>query len=190
MILEKSNTINIWRIIFTLGIVFFHYFEGTRPLGGYIYVEFFFIVSGYLIALKKNEKEVDFHSFMRHRFGAIYPSFIIAFISVYIIKVYFLKLHDSAFFRNLKESFLELSLVYMTGMIPAFRYCNPAWYLSVLLLGGGLIYFCLKYHEKVYKNILCISFVLLIYTYFYQTLGHVQTIYEYKFLVTTGIFLK
>ena len=54
--MEKTNSIKLWRIVFTYMILIYH-FDNAFPFsvemelaaGWYIAVEFFFIVSGYLL---------------------------------------------------------------------------------------------------------------------------------------------
>ena len=60
--MDKNNSIPFWRIIFTYMIVMFHFdttFPWMRELGlvtgWYLAVEFFFLVSGYLIYAKMDD---------------------------------------------------------------------------------------------------------------------------------------
>lgn len=48
-----------------------------------------------------------------------------------------------------------------------------AWYLTALLVAGFVIYFFLTYCETLYLNFIAPIGVLLIYFYYYRTVGHI-----------------
>ncbi len=90
----KNNSIIIWRILFTYLILIFHfdnkYCISTHfnlAIGWYIAVEFFFIVSGYLLYSGLDKLSVKCRNgwdYFVHRFGKIYPYYLCAFLFSFI----------------------------------------------------------------------------------------------------------
>ena len=83
-----ENSIYIWRIVFTVLIMVMHFnnvyskiYENPHITGGwYIAVEFFFIVSGYLLMVRAeaNGKEESALRYTARRFMKLYPEYLFA----------------------------------------------------------------------------------------------------------------
>ena len=76
--MEKNINIELWRFIFTILICLLHF--GTKInntvyfRGGYIAVEFFFILSGYLLMVKVNNNYSDNQlDFTLQKIKRLYP---------------------------------------------------------------------------------------------------------------------
>ncbi|MCD7867299.1 MAG: acyltransferase [Clostridiales bacterium] len=151
-----------------MNIIFFHinfrYFNLKYDLNDYISffrhgrigVEFFFVVTGYLLASTafkniKREQGISLGKstvhFMYRKWIAVFPCHIVAFVLTYIVRVVSEQL-------NLKEAILRLInglpnffLIQKTG-IYADNIIGLEWYLSVMLLSSFIIYpLCRKYYD-------------------------------------------
>ena len=88
----RNGTIDLMRILFTLCIVIHHAHQaGLRMNCGYIGVEFFFIVTGYLVMNKIADfdgEKFEVLPFLFHKLKAFYPEFICAHIIGLIVILY------------------------------------------------------------------------------------------------------
>ncbi len=89
-ITTRNPMIDLMKFCFCLLIMTFHI--GKRFKGGYIGVEFFFIVSGYLMAntmtrkyKTKNDVGKSTIHFILHKARSIYPYYVPAFILTFVI---------------------------------------------------------------------------------------------------------
>lgn len=168
--MEKNNSINLWRIIFTYLIVVFH-FDTTFPWmreaglvpGWYLAVEFFFLVSGYLIYAKSDEyiKRYDrAFRFTLHRYARIWPKYIAAFcltfLAIHILGKSSLSVPD-----DLWNSRYELVL--LQGLIArGWDWINPTlWYLSVMLVSGFIMFLGLRYLRSIFIKIIAPASIVL-----------------------------
>lgn len=63
----------------------------------------------------------------------------------------------------------------------------PTWYLSVLLIGGYVIYFMLLNYKKLFVELLCPSVVIVVFSWFYRTYGFLSH-GSLGSEITTGIY--
>lgn len=85
--IEKDNSIVVWRIFFTYVIMTFHFFN-AYSIGSSLYLatDFFFIVSGFLIAKDVEEgKYKNAFVFLKKRIKKYYPHYILSLIISYVV---------------------------------------------------------------------------------------------------------
>ena len=89
---RKDNMISFWRIVFTYGVVLFHLFNQYEHWTGWdIGVEFFFVVSGWLLAADLKKYNRTPYGYTLHRIKRLYPEYfividlVILFISIFLI---------------------------------------------------------------------------------------------------------
>ena len=154
---EKHNgEIGLWKFIYCLMIIILHYTVNAKSsvrfgfAGGSIGVEFFFIVSGYLLgkkALKVKKYDSvgkETYEYIKKRIKGIYPLYIIillfTFIGFLIIKNYkFYQILNFIWdFLFLRNAGLKYSTLIYVG-----------WYLSVLFIMSLILYpLVVKYKEN------------------------------------------
>ena len=172
-----SYGINGLRGIATIVIALFHfelYFPITKNgvfKTGYIAVEFFFILLGFLIAksyFEKNRK--DTLSILETKLKKLYPSYFIALISliiVYSLKWYNLNIISWMNDSNHASNFIAELLMLQGSGISNFNYINgPAWYVSALLLNIPLIIYILRKSENKYYPAIFGILSVAIYSFF------------------------
>lgn len=160
---NRLTSIEALRFIFMLVIAVWHFSRINPFTHGYIAVDFYFILSGFLL----------YGSFVRHKYDALqytiaklkrfYPEYFIVFIIGFLLKLKIL-LRDSDVFAIFFNAISECLLIHSVGV---FGGCvNPAsWYVSVLLVGGGILYAILHWHREVALSVIFPLLVLSSYTY-------------------------
>lgn len=160
---NKLVSIEALRFIFMTIIAIWHFGRINPFTHGYIAVDFFFILSGFLI----------YNSYIRHKYDALeytiaklkrfYPEYIIVFLISFFMKLRIL-LRDNDIVTVLLNAISEGTLIHGIGIYSG--YVNPpSWYVSVLLIGGGILYSILFYNRKLAISIIFPLFTLLSYTY-------------------------
>lgn len=112
---------------------------------GYIFVEAFFVIAGYLLAAQFYNGKYSEKQYFIKRFKRIYPDYICAFLLIFVCKSIVLK---SFPYRTWKNMFAEIFLMqnwydFGSGIN------RPMWYLSVSILAELIIYFLMN---RVYKR--------------------------------------
>ena len=174
---KNSPGINGLRAICSILIIMFHfelyYSLSNKPIfsASYIAVEFFFILSGFLVCksyVEKNRKNVS--DAISTKVKKMYPAYITALIM--LVSIYAIKWHGFNYLNWFNEnsnntSFIsELFMVQTTG-VAKFIYLNgPAWYVSALIINTGIIVALTNIFKKFSKYIFLIISIG-IYSYFF-----------------------
>ena len=173
----RNYEIDFWKFIFSICIVVYHawkfQYEGDPILFGYgnLLVEFFFVVSGYLMIAKiynKNKSQnigKDTWKFIISKLKPIYPYILLAFIIGLVIKLFYLD--NDIYYIN--HSIFEIFQVQMFGILNTNQMYltvnSVTWYISAMLFVFLVIYpIALKYKKTFTRIIAPISiFVLCFY---------------------------
>lgn len=160
---NKTVSIEALRFVFMVVIAVWHFGRINPFTHGYIAVDFYFLLSGYLL----------YGSYVRHKYDALkytveklkrfYPEYIFVFVIAFFMKLNLL-LRDSdavtLFLNAIPEGLMINSVGVFGGGV------NPAsWYVSVLMVGGGILYAVLHWNKKVALSIVFPLLVLFSYTY-------------------------
>ncbi len=164
---KHNGVISIWKFLFSFMIVLYHIaFQREHILfgKGYIAVEFFFIVSGFLLAksINKNVKQLS-----NNNLGNLTLQFIwrkLKIVLPYIIMCYILNVVIFYFFSSLSgyrifNTIWDLLLLRMSG-IQGVYLNTPAWYISAMLLSMFIIYPLYMKKKSVYSYILAPLIIL------------------------------
>lgn len=169
---KKNNSIEFFRFLFMLILAIWHFEFINIFKHGYIVVEFYFILSGFLL----------YKSFLRQNFGTVnytlkkikrfYLEYLIAFALIYSLNLYYMRFSFSSLsieyiFDNVVRIIPELLFLQDIGIFRGgFNY--PLWYLSVLVVGGALLYGMLNINRKVTINVVLPVLIILVYTYLFS----------------------
>lgn len=147
---KRISAINTLKLLAIL-IVFNSHCDALFPIsvfatGGAIGNSLFFIVSGYLLSIKKDD---SFLKFIWKKVMRIYPA------------VYVTSLINAVYFKNLPQSFTEL-VVYL---IWPTRY----WFVGAILLFYFLIWGLkkIKFEQHILKYSTCVAIIFLLYYLFF-----------------------
>ncbi len=194
----KNNRIQFWRIIFTYQIAFYHLGNvyGAKN-SWYIAVEFFFIVSGYLLAdsferQAGKDKVIPAYEYVLKKYLRFFPHALFAFFVAFGVKWF---REGYAGLRVLKEFAIRIPEALLLSAIGISEdpdyYCNSvSWYLSALLILSFFIWLLLKHCRKVYLRFLIPVSLLLIYPYLYLTYGSLNEHRAVRYLVLNSALLR
>ncbi len=170
----KNGKIELLRFVFCVFVLLFHlnkfvlylpetYFDLhlTFFKNGAIGVEFFFLVSGFLMAKSiykkisesKTESQGkalsrDYLNFIKRKYLAIFPYHLVAFAITALIFVLLNRLEGAPLYKYLFGSLPDLLLIQMSG-IKMFSPNSFEWYISSMLLAMVVLYpTCLRYYYR------------------------------------------
>lgn len=191
---KKFNPeIDLLKFIFSIIIVLYHTKNLTAISSaditilpyGFTGVEFFFIISGYLMvkSSKKFEGKPIGRStadFLINKIKSFYPYFIFSFIIAFIVRQFsFFVDKDQSLVAFLKGSVLsinELLLLHNTGVDFGTIYNGPTWYLSAMILGMAIIFPVLLKHKNWFVNLGSLVVPILIYAFSSQEKGTLNSL--------------
>ena len=178
---KRVGTIDLFRFVFIIGIVFFHFFAANMKLTaakyfnfGMLGVEFFFIVSGFLLALKADrEKEPNIGlatgRMTRGRFLSLMPYVVPAFLISFILRFILQKWTLATLGENVLTSYMEMLGLQMAG----FRGDQPTqvyWYVSCLLIVGLIYYPLMLKFRSLFRRWAAPLIAVMVYGFlFYKT---------------------
>jgi len=152
---EYRNGLIGMRVIATLGIALYHFelsfpfIEGKQLMStAYLFVEFFFLMSGFLMAMGLSRKEKSLAKVMIDRIVRLWPAYIMGLILLPVIyAVTWFHGNYIAWLMNdvhLKSFIAEFLMIQCTG-VAGLKYINgPAWYVSAMFICTPIIYFFIK----------------------------------------------
>lgn len=186
--MKRNYEIEFWRFAFTIFICLYHFRNacyGNTNLfaGGYIAVEFFFIVSGFLLISSYENKNSDFDKeknkpleYTIHRIFKLYPHYLFSFIVLFI----FITIKSGNSFKDvikrIMNSIWEILMFQMSGVqINMDDLVNAqTWYISVLIIIGYVIYFLLENYKKTFIQLIAPFSIILIYSFYSRNIGHLD----------------
>ena len=192
---SKNNSITLWRIIFAYLIMIFHFDNkyvisqhfGLTP-GWYIGVEFFFIVSGYLLYAKLDTLSAKYRSglaYLGHRYRKIYPYYLASFILCFIFL--FLTREGTSvleMIRFLSNDFFEVFALHGIGLDDGWSYVNnTSWFISVMFLCDFIIYHCLVKWKDAFVNFAAPLIVIISFSFLYRNMQGIGAAVQ-----TTGFY--
>ncbi|MBR4262157.1 MAG: acyltransferase [Bacilli bacterium] len=154
---EKHNgIIGLWKFIFSIVILIFHsrglysYLNTSLFRGGYIAVEFFFIVSGYYFAKSVLKQKYDKDNigketvqFISKKIKIFFPYVLVACLLSLIIK------YDALNKNALVNSVWDILLLRQFGFGRPLV-AGQIWYLGVMLVSMFILYPIIKKHKENY----------------------------------------
>lgn len=208
---SKNGKIEILRFIFCLIILIFHTgehlwyknniifndrFDLSFFAHGMIGVEFFFLVSGYLLAKEINKKpkkkitsselSKEWLEYLKKKIKAIFPQHVIAFIIAFICASIFRKYNLVEMIKCLINSIPQFFFLQMTGLKINDTYPNNIeWYISAMLVAIAIIYPIFRKHKDGFSKIGAPLIAILGSGYLISTFGRISvTIEWHKFFVS------
>jgi peptidoglycan/LPS O-acetylase OafA/YrhL len=170
---KRNGKIELYRFIFCICVLSFHiekYILGEASLNegihfaffphGAMGVEFFFILSGFLMA-KSIDKSRSLNpqsannfsakegiNFIWKKYISIFPQHLVAFVVAFVVYVLVNDLNAKGILLSAIDSIPNLFLIEMSGI----NFTNPnhiEWYISCMLIAMAILYpICKKYYDK------------------------------------------
>ena len=193
--MKKNAFIELLRFVFASTILFFHacddahLLQSTFQLGGwkfsffnsgYLSVEFFFVVSGFLMAktaFKRNSSTEGTTNLGTETAGFLYKKTkgvaIYYFLACVLVSIYFLV--DGRDLTFVQVRLPSLLFIQRTGLVEK-EFIGLAWYLSSMLIGMAIIYPLLRKHYDTFVCLYGPLLGLMIIGYLIHTTGHLAGI--------------
>ncbi len=161
---SRNGAIDFLKFIFSLMVVQFHSSNLTKIkttpfVGGAIAVEFFFLVSGYLMAAsisryKENEIMVgrDTRHFMLHKIRGLCPEIFIAWGIGFVVQHMGKENTLSSLLKDLMTGVWDLFFLRESGL-EGFRANPAAWYISAMLLAMLVLVPLFLKNRDVFLNV-------------------------------------
>lgn len=172
---KRNGKIEFLRFIFSIIIVVHHsrniLGDDKSPfLGGSFAVEFFFLVSGYLMMAsieKISARKADTHelgketlSFLWKKAKSVYPELFIGWVIAILFTAYAKQKSLLGMAGLVVDSFFELTLLKMSGLY-SISLNGVTWYISSMLLCMAILYPLLRKYPDMMKHIVLPMIVLL-----------------------------
>ncbi len=174
-----NGIIGFWKFMFSLMIVVYHFNISTKTENvifkyGYIGVEFFFIVSGYLLAKNALNKErikssigEETFDFIWKKIKNFFPYMIISFIITIFVNIY----NNGMYKRyELINSIWNLFFLQTSG-IKYTSILGQTWYISAMLISMLIIYPLIRKYKKNFVYVIAPIIVIFIGGWLSHTYG-------------------
>lgn len=166
---------------------------GTLP-GGALFVEFFFMLSGYFSArvfIEANKgKEPVIHRFMLKKYLHFLPYSFLTAVAIYTWTIFSKEQTFQSIVKMLFMMPFETLLLCNTGIVHT-KYIGWLWYLSAMVIALPVVLYLLKYHSKMFQHYLVWVVPLFIYGYLTSIVGIVWAIQFFlgNFRALAGLML-
>lgn len=194
----KRQGIELYRFIMTLMVCLHHfrlYSETTLPFGGgYLAVDFFFILSGYFLYHHSIKKE-NSHStnalqetaeYAIDRYKRLFPQYLLALLLSVAVYVCVLRVD-----MNITQISVWVAKILMFDGIYVHKQIDimpQGWYCSVLLIDSILIYFlCVRFGQKFAKKA-ALMLAVGIYVILFLRYGFLNLYTQFGLGITVGGF--
>jgi len=172
---KRNAAIDLMRYIFMLNICIWHFTPVHIFTRGYLAVEFFFVLSGFLLYQSVNKhQDKSVFGFLKSKYKRFYPKYLAAFVlsSVVFYRKYTLSGGEfSDRFDNTLGRIRELLMIQEVGIFGEGENVinGPTWYISALVYGSVILYAFYKVFGKKCNNFIFPSIVIVGYTYILHT---------------------
>lgn len=173
----RKKEIELLRLWCTLAVCLHHlrYCSESLPYGGgYIAVDFFFLLSGFYLRkafiVEKDSGEVSAFRYVVKRYIRLFKDYILAFVLALILSIIYFDIKPSIYWgKYIKEALMiEIECIDISLRI------NPAdWYCGYLLISSWLIYLLLK---TVRKGVGIYSIIIAgyVFCFLWEKYGHIN----------------
>ena len=169
------NYINGLRGISIILVLFYHLFDTNIFRNGFLGVDFFFVISGFILTYKYYTEQISLRVFFYNRFKRLIPSLVLCLIFVYLILTLLIKdaLILSENFNLIKSTLFFYNNFYLLNTINYFNsnienyLTYHLWSLSIEEQFYIIFPFLILLGKNFYKALIII-FILLLSIYLYQ----------------------
>lgn len=141
---EKNVSIEILRFLLTISICLHHFrmYSNEMPYGGgYIAVDFFFIISGFFLARRlkdiNNQQGMEIGRYIKKRFIRLFPNYFLAFVIALLVRL--IVESDKLHYRYIGGYLREAFMIEIMCLDSKDRINPPDWYCGYLLMGTIIV---------------------------------------------------
>lgn len=191
---DRNVSVEFLRVLFTFVICLHHFrmYSDSMPYGGgYIAVDFFFIISGYYTAehfrnFDDNGRRIRGGlAYLLSRYRRLIGTYIISFFLEVLCRIVFFK---EKFLGTIRGYVCELFMLEIGGNSSKDRINPPDWYCGILLIATVILVIIIvaginKIPSPFYLGTACFIYAVLFYKY-----GHVNIYPQYVGIAYMSIF--
>lgn len=174
---RRFYSLDIAKFAFTLMIAVFHFWAlyQVNARGGFIAVEFFFILSGFFLMrqYEAQKEEITPAQYIWKKIKKYFPHYIFSFLVLFLYRnVVEWGNSFTTILRNFLHQIPEVFMIYGTILSDEKTpiYNSMTWYISVLLIVGYILWALLKGHKPAVMAAAPVA-VFGIYAYMCYTIG-------------------
>jgi len=187
---SRNSSIDILKFIFSIAIVLFH-FGRHRDVnvlqGGYIFVEGFFMITGYFMMnsvnkAKENSIGKDTLNFIKHKYLSFAPTLLASIIIAQIITIviYHMSISDIVLdLINIATEIVPLQSIGINGS----ALTAVAWYLSAMMIALFILYPIARKLGNSFTCIVCPVVAVSIYGIICTKVGYINVISEHILVI-------
>lgn len=186
-----NGEIDVWKFVFAVVIFLFHGVKYTMPVfpKGSICVEFFFLVTGYLMAAGVARHPDDsVADVLRRKLAVVFcpfvVSFFICFVTVQIVTDGFSDLFDV--YKKLLLSAREFMLLRTFGIEGGSDYNAPGWYISSMMLGLVAVYPLFRRFRDGFALVAAPVIAMVCYGVLFNDFNKLTVFRQWWFITTAG----
>ena len=191
--MKRNYTIEFYRFITIIFIAIFHFgIQYTDrfhwPKGGYLGVEFFFILSGFFLMKEADKNKIKEEStsklsvnYLMNKLKRLYPEYLL----IIFIFLFFNMFKDRLFsikyiFEWLYKEIWELLFLHDFGIPNIYMSATSTWFLCSLVINSYFIYYLIKKNKDLFIGFIAPITAILIYAYASREFGSLsfQGIYK------------
>lgn len=197
---SRNGFIELCRFVFAMGIVSHHSQFLTNDLnevpmlGGYISVEFFFILTGYFMyssyknsAFSTGQNRSAVYQIYA-KFKRFYPYFLVTWCTVFVLKhIESGSIRIGTLLWDFISGIPQLLFLQCTGLAGGgYAYNGPTWFVSALLLGMLIVYFLMYAGERYFATAIAPALSLICYGLVVIINGSLGSVHEWVFFLQAG----
>lgn len=192
---ERNGKIDFYKFIMSLVVITYHFgnavnYDGEWFRKGYIAVEFFFIVSGFLFAKSlskyskiENERIIGSSlSFMGKKYVGFLPYHIFTCVATFIVLI----INQKWSITDIIIGLPDLLLIGMGG-VHHISELGHEWYLSAMLIVMLILTPVMMKYKDVYSRYIAPAAVLLLFGYICNEYNKLDVVYSWNGVVYSGL---
>ncbi|NFG28049.1 acyltransferase [Clostridium botulinum] len=195
--MKKNNAIEFWRFVIISFVIMLHFDEDYVGKyiffsGGYLGVDFFFILSGFFLVhnYERSYKAIEHGkqalSYLMHRISTLYPEYLLSFIVIMLYKFFNYGWNMRDLIKNLWDERYELTMTHYLGIDVAMTQ-RSIWYISVLIVLSYFIYYLIARNRETFIYFIAPISIILIYVYIAKIYGMLGVQTEYMGIIGGGL---
>lgn len=191
----RNSYIDLLRVLFCVFVCLFHWNRAVHFGGGYLGVDFFFILSGFYLmrsferdraAQEQRDIYLNCRKYIWRRLCRFYPHYFTSFLFAAVVTVFVCRI--KSFHDFLLTVFWEITFLQNIGLTDTAQLVNdPAWFLCAALFGGYLVYFLLQKCCGFFLHFIAPFSVMFMFCGFNHIAGNVELAHNVIGITTYGM---
>lgn len=191
---KRNGMVELFRFLAAIGIATYHFEwlyinQADRLIHFYIFVEFFFVLSGFFLAQNCAKGKNSPVQYVWHQLRKLYPTYLAAFVFSFAVSVLVQRMGVHDIVESLWKAKWEILLcsLFAFDNTPSYNGGGAAAYIPALLLASLILYFLLREHKKAFLCVIGPLLILCGLSRILHTVGNLSVWVQYDGLITLGV---